>query len=286
MSYSHPTKKHWHKRLRLVIGSLTLGTALLVSAGCNNVTEQEEIQEGQTNVTTEDLASDDLSTEGTGIEDAESLVGQEVTVRSQIEEQVDATGFTIQTDGGEPILVIDTSNTFTMLSQDLDIPVQVTGEVVRFVLADVESEYGLDLDETAYADFEEQTAILADSWAWAPSTEQLSENPEIFENQVIAMEGDVRNIYSPEAFSLFEEGWIDDYGIVVVGVDENLTAEGNALQEGEKVVVTGRTESFDSVASQPEYELNLTPEQLNEFRERYNRPVIIADDIYPSAVDE
>jgi len=285
MSYSYQNKKHWSQRLRLLVGSLTLGSALLLSAGCNNVTEQEEIRDGQTNVTTEDLASEDLSTEGTGIEDAETLVGQEVTVRSEIVEQVDATSFTIEANGGEPILVIDTSGTFGMISQDMDFPVQVTGEVARFVLADVESEYGLGLDEATYADFEERPTIIADSWAWAPSTEQLNDNPELFENQVIAMEGNVRNIYSPSAFSLFEDGWIDDYGVVVVGVDENLKADDSALQEGEQVVVTGRTESFDTVASQPEYELGLTPDQLDEFRERYNRPVIIAEDIYPSAVE-
>lgn len=283
MIHRNQDQLHWSQKSRSLLGAIALGSILLVTS-CNTVTEEEEISEGQTNVTTEDV-SGDLSTEGTGIEDAESLIGQLVTVRDTVSEMVDDSSFLLNSDSGEPILVINTSGAPFTLPEE-DVPIQVTGEVARFVLADVESEYGLDLDEAAYADYEDQPAIIAKSLALAPTTEDLTQNPEAYTDQVIAMEGDVRGIYSPSTFSLFEEGWVDDIGILVVGVDSNLEGTESELQEGETVVVTGRTRPFDATALQQEYDLGLTEDQLNEFTERYNRPVIVAEDIYPSAVDE
>jgi hypothetical protein len=111
-------------------------------------------------------------------------------------------------------------------------------------------------------------------------------NPEAFTNQVIAIEGDVRDIVSDGTITLFEEGWIDDYGVLVVGVDSSLKSEDVAVQEGETLVVTGTTQPFDAEALQQKYDLGLNPDQLEEFTQGYNRPVLVAEEIYPSAIDE
>ncbi|PZV20708.1 MAG: hypothetical protein DCF21_04135 [Leptolyngbya sp.] len=267
-----------------MFSAIALMVALVVLPGCNTVSDEEEIGANQTNVTTDDLTGD-LGTEGTGIKDAESLVGQEVTVRSMVQAAVGDTGFTLATDSGEPILVIN-ATTGTFVTPDQSVPVQVTGKVARFVRTDVETNYNLTLDEIVYGDYEDRPVIIAESLALAPTAEDLAENPDAFDDQVIAVYGDVRNILSDGTFTLFDEGWVDDYGILVVGVDRDLKANDAALQEGEAVVVTGRTQPFDAETLQKDYNLNLTPEQISEFNERYNRPVLVAEDIYPSAVDK
>lgn len=276
---------------RSLLGAIALGAALVVLPSCATGPSNEEIREGQTNVTTEDLANADLSEgefDAVGIDNIENLIGQSVTVRSMIEESVDGTGFTLMTDGG-PVLVINaTGIPFETPSESIgeSIPVQITGEVTEFVVTDVESEYGLDLDENVLADYEQQPAIIANSLALAPTPEELALNPEAFTNQVIAIEGDVRDIVSDGTITLFEEGWIDDYGVLVVGVDSSLKSEDVAVQEGETLVVTGTTQPFDADALQQKYDLGLSPDQLEEFTQGYNRPVLVAEEIYPSAIDE
>lgn len=282
---------NWSLKNRSLLGAIGLGAALVVLPSCATEPSNEEISEGQTNVTTEDLANADLSEgefDAVGIDDVENLIGQSVTVRSMVQETVDETGFTLATDGG-PVLVINaTGIPFETPSEAIgeSIPVQITGEVTEFVVADVESEYGLDLDENVLVDYEQQPAIIAESLALAPTPEALAMNPEAFTNQVIAIEGDVRDIVSDSTITLFEEGWIDDYGVLVVGVDSSLKSEDVAVQEGETLVVTGTTEPFNAEALQQKYNLGLSPDQLEEFTQGYNRPVLVAEEIYPSAIDE
>lgn len=283
MIHKSKTLRHWPQRNRSILGAIAMGAALLVLPACNTESN-EEISEDQTNVTTEDVSSGLDSTEGTGLENAETLVGQTVTVRSAVQETVGDSSFLLETDSGESILVVNaTTAPFSVPTEE--IPVQVTGEVADFVQVDVENEFGLELDDATYEEYEGQPAIIADSLALAPTTEQLTQNPDFFNNQTIAIEGDVRGIYSPSTISLFEEGWVDDIGLLVVGVDRSLKAEGTNVQEGETLVVTGQAQPFDATALQ-QYNLGLTPDQINEFTESYDRPVIVAEEIYPSAVDE
>ena len=269
MIHNNRTLRYGPQRNRSILGAIAMGAALLVLPACNTESN-EEIREDQTNVTTEDISSGLDSTEGTGLENVDTLIGQTVTVRSTVQETISDSSFLLETDAGESILVVNATTTpFSVPTEE--VRVQVTGEVAEFVQADVENEFGLELDDTAYVDYEGQPAIIADSLALAPTTEELTQNPDFFNDQVIAVEGDVRGIYSPSTISLFEEGWVDDIGILVVGIDRSLKAEGTAVQEGETVVVTGRAVPFDADALAQQYDLGLTPDQLNEFTEQIGR---------------
>lgn len=266
----------WSRKNCSLFGAIAIGATMIVLPGCGT-TDTEEIQEDRTNVTTEDVS------EAVETEDFQSLIGQEVTLRNPVEEYVGETGFVLQTED-EPILVINATGVpFSVPSEDT--AVQVTGEVAQFVQVDVENEFGLDLDDTAYVDYEEQPAIIAESLALAPTPEEVAENPDVFMDQVIAIQGDIRDITSSNTFTLFEEGWIDDYGILVVG-SSNLKSDSSAIQTGETITATGTLQPFDADALQQDYNLDLTADQLNEFSERYNRPVLVADEVYSSAVDK
>ncbi|MGF1512378.1 MAG: hypothetical protein ACFB5Z_01590 [Elainellaceae cyanobacterium] len=273
--------KRWLKKAGSLSGAIALTAAMVIASGCSG--ENSEIQEDRNNVTSEDL-SGEISAEGvSGIDSPEGLIGKSVTIRNTIEETIGEESFSLGNDGGESILVINTTGEQLLLPSE-DIPVQVTGEVAQLVIADVNSEYGLELDETIYAEYEDRPAIIANSLALAPKIEQLVEYADAFNGQLIAVKGDVRNATSPDTMTLFEQGWVDDIGILVVGVESGLKSS-EPLQDGETYLVTGRPQSFDADSLSQEYDLGLEPDQLDEFAQRYNRPVIVADDVYSSAVD-
>lgn len=261
------------KRAGVGLGGIFLVAASLLSS-CSTLSSTDEIQEGQTNVTTEDISSD-----------VSNLIGQQVTIRSLVGETVGEGGFVVEPENGEPILVLNTTGVPFELP-GAGVPIQVTGEVQSFVATDIENEYGLDLDEGLYADYEGQPAIVAQSLALAPNPEDLYENSADYLDQQIAVEGDVRLLDTTDgAFALFEEGWVDDIGVLVVGINRDVAGGSvDAIQEGENVVVTG-------VARQPsaellqEYNPDWDDNKTQEFLSRYTeRPVIVADGVYPSAV--
>ncbi len=271
------------KKAGLYLGSIALGITTLFLPGCQGA---DEIEQGRTNVTTEDLATDDLQG-ATGAGGEEIVVGQEVTIRAPIQEEISDQAFLVQAEDGTNVLIINSPGTPVTLPAD-DTPIQVTGEVVTFVIADVETDYGLDLDDELFVDYETEPAIVAESIALAPTPEQLAQgDAQPFYDQVIAVEGDVGGIISSNTFALYEEGWIDDMGLLVIGVDQALKAENIALEEGENVTVTGRLRDFDLAVLEQEYNLGLDEEQAADFEARYtNRPVIVAEEVFPSAVED
>lgn len=268
--------KSWLHKAGLGFGILTLGAGAVLLPACGN-SANEEIVEGADNVTTESLDETSLISES---------IGEEVTVRSPIVENLDDSGFFIQTQGGaEEVLVVNVSQQVVAVPAE-DTPVQVTGRVSEFVLADIEATYGLDLNDELYVDYEQQPVILAETWALAPTPEMLYERPEAYYNQQVAVEGDAR-IISPNAIALYEDGWVDDVGILAVNAVPELKGGSANLQEGESVTVTGMVQPFDINALKGESDLGLTEAELDEFASRYtSRPVIMVDGIYPSAVDE
>ena len=265
------TSRRISKKAGAYIGAIALGFTALLLPACNN---EQEIAEDRTNVTAEDVA-----------EEPAEVPQETVTVRGEVEEIVDDSGLLMQTEG-ESILVINATGIPFVAPTD-NIPIQATGESVQLVVADIERDYNLTLDPTLYADYENQPAIIAESLALAPTPEQLAENPEAFYDQVIAVEGDVRGVYSPNTFAIFEEGWIDDQGLLIVGADNVSENEVGEIQEGENVTVTGRLRPFNRGELEQEFDLGLEPDVLEEFEQTYtDRPVVIADGVYPSAVDD
>lgn len=264
------------KKILAYAGAVALGlTAVEILPTKLNA---QEIQEDKTNVTIEKITGN-----------IDEYVGQQVTVRSGVEEELDESGFVLQANeffGGEPFLVLN-AGAEPVNRPNEDIAVQATGTVRELVVADIEREYGIDLDEELYVDYEDRPVVIAESVAVAPTAEELAENPEAFYDMAIALEGEVGEMFSSNTMSLYEDGWIDDIGLIVVGVNRDLDAEGNALQEGETVVVTGMARPFDVNLLQQDPELKWDSDKISEFESRYtDRPVIVADDVYPSALDE
>lgn len=261
----------WSKRTGACLGAIALGVTALLLPSCTTETAEK------TTVTTEDVA------EVGG--DRTQLIGKEVTVRNLPERAVGKSAFVMEAQDGQPILVVNATGTpFELPGRE--IPVQATGRVESLIIADIEREYGLDLENELYTDYERQPTIIAKSLALAPNPRNLYEAPiSDFVNKPIAVEGELRKLdYTPNAFALFEEGWANDVGVLVVGVERNLKAQGSPLEEGGNVTVTGVARPFSAELVR-EAGLGWNDEQIREFEARYtNRPVIVADGVYPSAV--
>jgi hypothetical protein len=259
----------------LSIGAIALGLAATLALPLKSSAQETQTQEN--NVTIEKLT-----------DDVEQYIGQTVTIRSQVEQEIDLSGYILQSDeffGGEPVLVFNPDGSSLNRPGD-DVPLQATGTVREFILADIEREYGVDLDDQLYADYENQPAIIADYVALAPTIQQLADNPSDYYDRAIAVEGEVGQSFSPNTFALYEEGWIDDIGLLVMGVNRDLSKSNNAVEAGEYVVVTGVVRPFDAQMLQEEPGLGWSEQQIQEFESRYtDRPVITAETIYPSAVN-
>lgn len=266
LNHNHSHHKTAKIGASLSVIALSISALLLLSCTNNN-----EIREGQTNVTREDVAQ---------VSANDKLIGQTVTIRSQVEQNIDKNGFVLQSSQGQPILVLNTTKVpFTVPNQE--IPVQATGQVQAFSIADINQQYGLTLDPNLYREYDRQPVILAQSVALAPTPEDLAKAPTGYFDKTIAVKGEVRKLDSNRSFALFEQGWVDDIGVLVVGVDGDL--KGGSIQEGELVVVTGEARQANAQLLQSN--LGWDTDKANEFLSRYtNRPIIVAKEVYPSAV--
>lgn len=216
----------------------------------------------------------------------QDYIGQTVSVRSAVAEEVGANGFLLQNEGlfgGEPVLVINATQQPLTLPAD-DIEVQATGEVRQFVLTDIEQEYGLELEPDLYVEYEQQPTIVAQSIAPAPDPAEVTEDPTRFFNQVIAVEGSIGEFVAPGVFRLDEDQLFGGEGLLVLS---NVTELAEAalqtgeVDEGDVIVVTGTLRPY--VQAEFEQDYGWGDEVLGELEEYDREPVLVAREIYSSA---
>lgn len=150
----------------LALGLGACGT----TAGDEDGTSVEDVNEAEQEVEAEaDAGAGDYAYDGvydnTYLEQQDDLIGQEVTLSASVNEVLDDTSFTIAGDGSDvdPLLVVGAaSDTASMVQADQEVDVSGTVEQA-FVLTEVESDLGVDLDDELYAEWEGQTYLSADS---------------------------------------------------------------------------------------------------------------------------
>jgi len=213
----------------------------------------------------------------------EEYVGQTVSVRGEAERAVGESSFLLQDDqlfGGNEIIVVNATGTpFVIPDDEPTENVQVTGEVRELVVADLEREYGLDLDPTLYAEYENRPAIIAQSIAFAPDPEEISEEPEQYYNQTIAVSGEVAEQLAPNTFTIQDEGLFGGESVLVVGVTPD-----PALEANEEVVVTGVLRPYIAADFERDYDLGWDLDVQQQIEAEYTeKPVLVAEEVYPSA---
>ncbi|MEM7761328.1 MAG: hypothetical protein AAF298_24845 [Cyanobacteria bacterium P01_A01_bin.40] len=235
--------------------------------------EYQELQaQGDSNATIEEIAEEEVTP------------GEEVSVRGEIEAVEPGVSFLIQESGfleGDEVLVINVSE--TLLTEEAeDLAVQVTGELGTLVLADVEQDYGLDLDPELYVDYESQPVIFASSMVASPEIEEVSENPDLYYGQEISLEGEVGEIKNEFAFMLKEDQLVGGDNLLIIN------ATGEPIPEADNfVVITGIVRPFVTAEFERDYDLTWDLDVQQEIEAEYTeKPVLVVENIYPSAKDE
>lgn len=272
------------KRQRVFRSTLALGLVAGLLGACAESAPEREVSDGSTNVQTEEIA-----------ENTEGYIGQVVTIRSAPVEKVGDNSFTVNDEqffGSEPILVINASGEPLLLPED-DVEVQVTGEVRNFVISEVDQEFNLTLDPNLYEEYEDQPVIIAQSIALAPEPGEISENPEQYYGETLAVTGEVEDIQSEGTFTLQEDQLLGANNLLVIyaqpkaGSPAAQAAPPPTITDDEQVAVTGVLRPFIIAELERDYDLTWDAGVQQQLETDYSeRPVLIATQIYPSAIPE
>lgn len=250
--------------------------ATTVLAGCQTP-ERQAATPDQTNVSPEEVA-----------ENTNQYIGQVVTVRSEPIEKISPNTFTIEDDqffGSEPILVVNATGEPFVLPEDDETDVQVTGEVRNFVLADVEREYNLGLEETTYTDYENQPALIAQSITTAPEPGELTRDPEQYYGKPLAVTGEIQEIQGANSFTLDEDQLFGGQELLVLRTAP--TENQPAIQKGEDVAVRGVLRPFVVADLERDYDFDWDATVQQQLEAKYsNKPILVAEDVYPSAIPD
>ncbi|MEM9923270.1 MAG: hypothetical protein AAF915_05865 [Cyanobacteria bacterium P01_D01_bin.50] len=213
------------------------------------------------------------------------LTGKTVTVRSEPQDKVGPTSFTVSDEkffGSEPLVVINASGEPFTLPADDDIEIQVTGIVRNLVIADIESEYNLKLDKQYYVDYENKPAIIAQSIALSPSPGDITKNPEKYYNKRLAVTGEVEDIQNANTFTLDEEKLFGATDLLVLNPKPKAV-----IKDDEVVAVTGVLRPFVVAEFEREYDLGWDLQLKQKLEAEYReKPVFVADSVYPSAISD
>lgn len=236
-----------------------------VIAQVNNQTTPQE----RRNVTSEELSNN-----------FRSMIGKRVTVRGRFLQKLSESAFTIADEkllGAEPILVVNVSGSPLVVPSNTNIQVQATGVVRNFSLAEIGKRYNINFDRATYGQYENRPAIIARSLAPAPSPAEITANPNFYYNKRLAVPGIITRIYGSDAFVL-------DNNLLVLNIAPKQTPRPRVTQN-EKVVTTGVLDRLVIADVERDYDFTLQPGIRRQLEVDYaNRPVMLVDNVYPSAV--
>lgn len=251
-----------------------LALAAVLLPACAEQQETATVPNAPGNVTTEQVS-----------DNTNQLIGKTVTIRSEPVRKIGSASFTVSDEqffGSEPILVVNASGKPFLLPENNDTEVQVTGTVRNFVIADIEREYSLTLDPNLYAEFEKKPAIVAQSIALSPEPGEVSKNPTQYYGRTIAINGEVEEITGPNTFTLDEDQLVGGENLLVLHATPQAT-----LNKDEKVVVTGVVRPFVVAEIERDYDITWDLNLKRKLEAEYsNKPVVIATQVYPSAVTQ
>lgn len=250
-----------------------LALAAVLLPACADQQDAAQQPPGPTGTVTAEQVSDNTN----------QLIGRTVTVRSEPQEKVGPASFTIsdqQFFGNDQILVVNASGQPFVIPEDTD--VQVTGVVRNLVVSEIQRDYNLTLDPNVYREYENRPAIIAQSIALSPSPGELMRNPEQFYGRNIAVEGDVNNIRGQNTFTLDNNQLFGGENLLVLH-----TTPQRPVNEGETIAVTGVLRPFVVAEIERDYDVTWDNNVRRTLETEYsNRPVLVAREVYPSAVSQ
>lgn len=293
------TIREWGERFSLrTVGMLALMLAaavLLASCGGEEAegTDGEGSERPRVGVTLTDIT-----------ENPEEFIGADVTVSGEVGDLVGPQAFTI---GGEeflgtdellilgaeelPEIVTGVDEEFLENEPEIvgsDDIVQITGTVGQLEVNALEDDFGSDIDEDLFAEYEDEPFIVAEEVFLTPRIERAGEtlttpvedisgNPSDFVGANVETEGVVAEIIEPRVFVLSGENTGDEAALVNDGVlVVNPEGDNPNLIDGENVKVDGPVRDFDIAGFEEEIGLDLDEGLYSPYA---GRPAIVAEDI-------
>lgn len=269
--FNHDCRNNFTQRIGKTKGAIALALMALILPACNTNQLEATTPASPGNVTTEEVT-----------DNTNALIGQTVTVRSEPLRKISPNTFTINDEqffGSEPILVVNASRAPIVLPEG-DTEVQVTGKVAKFVVADLEREFDLDLQPEVYVEYEGKPALIAQSIALAPEPGEITKNPSQYYGKTIAVPAEVEEIVGPNAFTLDEDELIGGNDLLVLVATPN--QQRTPIKDDEKVVATGVLRPFVVADIERDYDLTWDLDLQRQLEVEYkNKPVLVAKSVYP-----
>lgn len=274
-----------HSRRNVGTFAIALALVPMLLSGCGGGPSVEAASPNAGNPTVEasNPATPGNVTEQEVANQTNQLIGQIVTVRGEPVKKIDPYSFTMrdgQVGSNQPILVVNATGSTFVLPTNIatnNVQVQVTGQVTKLVVADINRVYGLDLQPNLYVDYEGKPAIIAQSLALAPAPAAVTQDPSPFYGKTIAVPGQVANIVSPNAFTLGENQATGNNLLVLNLIPQT---DQKAVTQGENVVVTGVLRKFVIADIEKQYNFALEPDLRRVLVQYTNKPVLIANNVY------
>ncbi len=208
----------------------------------------------------------------------ESYIGRAVLVRNDILETIGERGFILDKDrafSGDAILAIDISKTPMALSDKNTPEVLVKGKVERLTLASIQQQYNLNLNSELYTQYENQPVIMAEKLILSPDPEDLTQNPEAYYGQPLAIKGELEDLKSYGVFELDEEQAFGGEDLIVVQPKPRIE-----LNEKQTAIVYGTLRPFIAVELEQDYDLGWDLSVQQQIEAEYSqKPVLVAQKI-------
>ena len=271
-------------------GAMALALATFALTACqtpDNNTGTAEPNQPTADQTTTDQQAENVDRENIQIGDLtgrlEDYVGQTVSVRGEVVEVIGDNAFVIRRDelfGGDDVVVFNTTGSPVVLPGDnVTERLQVTGDVQQVVLSDLAQQGGLTLDEETYGDYEDGPAIVAESIVLAPEPNEISDNPEAFYDQVIAVEGEIGEQYDDNTFTISQAQFLGGADVLVVGEDPSIAT---ISDDNNNVVITGVLRPFNADELERDYNLTWDENLRQTIESDYSEePIFIAEQVFP-----
>jgi hypothetical protein len=241
----------------------------------------------QDQTATEQPATDTPTAQGTDDVEAgdlsgnlEDYIGRTISIRGEVVEVLGNDAFVIG--GGvfnDDVVVFNTSgNPVVLPGDEVTERVQVTGQVQQVTVDSLNQQYGLNLDQETFSDYENNPAILAESIVLAPEPGEISDNPQAFYNERIALEGGIDEEYGANAFTIGGAGFLGGSNILVISEEGGFAN----FADVDDVVVLGELRPFNLAQLEQEYNLTLAPDARQALESDYDQEsVLVAEQIFP-----
>jgi len=269
----------WMQKLNETKGAIAIALMAILLPGCGynepqaiTPTTQQQLQ----NQVSIEVVDEEVVEEKDKTDD---LIGKTVTIRTQPIRLIGPTSFTVRDQElieDQDILIINaTGQPFTLPSTN-NIPVQITGQVRRFDLAQINQDYNLDLQSAEYYEnYDNQPVIVAKSLALSPDPGELTTNPSAYYGKRLTVTGEVENINSAIAYTLDEDKLLGGEDLLVLHTQSRPN-----VKRGEQVAVTGVLRPMVIADLQRDYQLGWDANLRKQLEAKYrNKPVLIVTNV-------